>query len=75
MERLEKGSDVAEFRRFRNCSSCRVENKLKTIKLRLRKVQKKRVAVIEFRVYERCGDSMRSSVVESVPYPAKVTDG
>jgi hypothetical protein len=48
MERLEKRSDVAEFRRFGNCSSGRVENELKTIKLRLGKVEKKRVAVIEF---------------------------
>jgi len=36
--------------------------------LRLGKVQKKRVAVIEFRVYERCGDSVRSGVVKNVPH-------
>jgi len=30
MERLEKRNDVAEFRRFRDCSSGRVENELKT---------------------------------------------
>jgi len=41
MERLEKRSDVAEFVRFRDCSSGKVENELKTIRLRHRKVQKK----------------------------------
>ena len=47
MKRLEKfSSDVAKIGRFRNCSSGRVENELKTIKLRLEKVEKKRVAVI-----------------------------
>ena len=46
MKRLEKRSDVAEIGRFRKFSSRRVENELKTIKLRLGKVEKKRVAVI-----------------------------
>ena len=46
MKRLEKRSDVAEIGRYRNFSSGRVENELKTIKLRLGKVEKKRVAVI-----------------------------
>jgi len=66
---------VAEFGRFRDCSSGRVENELKTIWLKLGKVQKKRVAVIEFCVYERCGDSVHSCVVKSVHYSAEVTDG
>jgi hypothetical protein len=41
MKRLEKRSDVAEFWRFRNCTSGRVKNVLETIKLRLGKVEKK----------------------------------
>jgi len=36
-----------------------------------RKVQKKWVAVNEFWVHERCGDSVRSDVVKSVPYSAE----
>jgi hypothetical protein len=75
MERLEKRSDVAEFRRFRDCSICRGENELNMINWRLRTVQKKRVAVIEFWVYEKCGDSVCSNVVKSVPYSAEVTGG
>jgi len=47
-EKLEKRSDVAELGKFRGCSSGRVWNELKTIKLRLGKVQKRRVAIIEF---------------------------
>jgi len=40
MERLQKRSEVAEFEKFRDYSIRRVENELKTIKLRLGKVQK-----------------------------------
>jgi len=75
MERLEKRSDVAEYGRFRNCSSLRVENELKTIKLRLGKVQKKRVSVIELLVYERFGNSVRSGLVKSFLYSAELTVG
>jgi len=35
---------MGESRRFRNSTSSRVENKLKTIKLRTRKIERERVA-------------------------------
>jgi len=39
--------DMAEARGFRNSSSCRVENKLKAIKLIARKIEKERVTVVD----------------------------
>jgi len=37
---------MGELRSFRNCTSSRVEKQLKTIKLRMRKIEKERVAVV-----------------------------
>ena len=45
------------------------------IKLRLGKDQKHRVAVIELRVDERCGNSVRSGVIKGISYSGEVTDG
>jgi len=44
---------MAEARGFRNSSSCRVGNKLKAIKLTAMKIDKERVAVIDFGMNER----------------------
>jgi len=64
MEKIWKRSDVEELERFWDCPSRRFHNLLKTIELRLGKVQKKRTAINEFWVYERCGDSVHSDVVQ-----------
>jgi hypothetical protein len=53
MERLENRSDVRELGRLRNSSSRGVDNELKTIKLTIWKIEKKRIAVVYLRVYER----------------------
>jgi len=37
---------MAEARGFRNSSSCGVENKLKAIKLTVRKIEKERVTLV-----------------------------
>ena len=74
MKRFKNRRDVTEFGSFRNGASCGVENELKTGKLRLGKVQKERVAVMQFLVNKRCSDSLCSRVVESVSYPSKVTN-
>jgi hypothetical protein len=47
---------------------------LEVTELRLGKIQKERVAVVEFGVNERCGNSVGSGVVEGVSYSPKVTD-
>jgi len=59
---------VAVLWTFRDHSSGRVENELKTILFEIGEGSEKRVAVIEFSVCERCGDSVRSGVVKSVHY-------
>jgi len=66
---------MVEVRGFRNSSSCRVENKLKAIKLAARKIEKERVAVVNLGVNERLGDGLSSGIVESVPDSTKVTNG
>jgi len=48
---------MGESRSFRNSTSSRVENQLNTIKLRTRKIEKERVAVVYLRMNERCSDS------------------
>ena len=66
---------MAEARGFRNSSSCRVENKLKAIKLTARKIEKERVAVVDLGMNKRCGYGLSSGMVESVPDSTKVTNG
>jgi len=61
---------VAEFGRFRDCLSERDRDEDDLVETG--KVQKKRVGVIKFCVYERCGDIVR--LVRSVPHTAEVTD-
>jgi len=58
---------MAEARGFRNSLSCRVENKLKAIKLTARKIEKERVIVANHRMNERHSDGLSSGMVESVP--------
>jgi len=49
----------------------RVEKKLKTIDLSSRKIEEKRVAVINFGMNERCGDSRSCSAIHSTATTAK----
>jgi len=63
---------MAEARGFRNSSSCGVKNKLKTIKLTARKIEKERV---DLGMNERRGDGLSSGIVESNPDSTKVTNG
>ena len=48
---------MGEPRSFRNSTSSRVENQLKTIKLTTRKIGKERVAIVYLGMNERCSDS------------------
>ena len=50
-------------------------HELKTIKLRAREVQKEGVAVIKFRVNERCSNSLSSGIVKNISYSLEVTNG
>jgi len=43
---LEQVKYMGESRSFRNSTSSRVENRLKTINLRTRKIEKERVAIV-----------------------------
>ena len=40
----------------------------------MREVQRERVAVIKFRVNERCSNSLSSGIVKSVSYSPEVTN-
>ena len=53
-----------EPRSFRNSTSSRVENKLKTIELTTRKIEKERLAIVYLGMNERCSDSF-NCIVES----------
>jgi len=55
---------MGESRSFRNSTSSRVENQLKTSKLRMRKIEKERVAVVYLGMNERCSDSFSCSRIE-----------
>jgi len=48
---------MGESRSFRNSTSNRVENQLKTIKLRVSKIEKERVAIVYLGMNEICSDS------------------
>jgi len=48
---------MGESKSFRNSTSRRVENQLKTIKLRSRKFEKEGVAFVYLGTNERCSDS------------------
>jgi len=54
---------MGESKSFRKIPSSRVENQLKMIRLRTRKVEKERVAIVYLVMNERYSDS--SAVVES----------
>ena len=74
MERFENKSDVHKFRSFRDSSSCGIKNEVEAIELRLGKIKKQSVAVVEFWVNERYDKSVGSGEVESVSYSVKVMD-
>jgi len=57
---------MTEPRGVRNSLSCRVENKLKAIKLTARKIEKERVAVVDLGMDKRRGDGLHSGMVKSV---------
>ena len=52
----------------------RVKKKLKTIDLSCRKIEEKRVTVINFGMNERCGDSRSCSAIHSTANTAKVAN-
>ena len=52
----------------------RVKKKLKTIDLSSRNIEEKRVAVINFGVNERCGDSLSCSAIHSIANTPKVVN-
>jgi len=48
---------------LKNSSRCRVENKLKAIKLTARKIEKERVTVVDLGMNERRSDGLSSNVM------------
>jgi len=55
-----------ESRSSRNSTSGRVENQLKTIELRARKIQKERITVVYLGMNERGNNSLSSVRVEGI---------
>jgi len=64
---------MAEARGFRNSSNCGVENKLKAIKLTVRKIE--RVTAVDLGMNKRRSDGLSRGIVESVPDSTKVRNG
>jgi len=65
---------MGESRSFRNNTSSRIKNQLKTIELRVRKIQKERVAIDYLGMNERGSNSLSSSRVDGISDSTKVTD-
>ena len=65
---------MGEMRSSRNSTSSRVENQLRTIKLRARKVEKERVAIVYLGMNERCSYSFSCSKIEGISDSTKVTN-
>ena len=63
---------MGEFRSFRNSASGRVENELKTVKLRARKVKKEGVAIVNLGMNKRRSNSLSSSIVKTISDSAKI---
>ena len=74
VERSENRINMAESRGSRNSTSSRVENELNTIKLTTRKIKKKEVAVINFRMNKRCSNGLSRSIVKRTSDSSKVTN-
>ena len=53
---------MSEFRSFRNSASGGVKNDLKTIQLRVRKVKKEGVAIVNFGMNKKRSNSLSSIV-------------
>ena len=66
---------MSEFRSFRNSASGGVNNELKTIQLRTRKVKKEGVAIVNFGMNERRSNRLSSSIVKSTSDSAKIPNG
>ena len=65
---------MGESRNFRNSTRSRVENQLKTIELRARKIEKERVAIVYLGMNERCSDSFSCRGIEGIYDTTKVTN-
>jgi len=65
---------MGESRSFKNSTSSIVENHLKTIELRTRKIDKERVAIVYLGMNERCNNSFRYSRIESTSDSTKVAN-
>ena len=66
---------MGESRGSRNSTSSGVENLLKTIKLRARKVKKERVAIVYLGMNKKGGNGLSGMVIKSVSDSPKVSNG
>ena len=63
-----------KFRSFGDGASNRIKDKLKTISLSSRKIEQKRVAVVNFRMDERGSNSTGSSLINSITDTPEITN-
>ena len=59
---------MIEFMGFGDSTSSRIENKLTTIDLSTREIEKKRIAIVQFRKNERSGNGNGSGLYKRKPY-------
>ena len=64
---------MGEPRSFRNSTSSRVENQLKTIELTARKIEEERVAIVFLGMIERCSHSFNCRGIGSISDTTQVT--
>jgi len=57
VKRFKNRSDVMKFWSTSDGTGCRIKNKLKTVSLSSWKIKQKRVAIVDFGVNERSGNS------------------
>jgi hypothetical protein len=72
LERFENRSNVRDLGRLRNSLCSRVVNELKTITFSLREIEKKRITVVNSRVYKQGSNTIGSKRVKSISDVTKV---
>ncbi len=65
---------MMNFRSFSNSTSSCVKYELKTIKLRGRKIEKERVAIVKTRMNKRCSNKFSSVKIKSVANTSKIAN-
>lgn len=74
VKRFENRSDVVEFGSFGDSSCSGIKNQLKTVGLSSRKVEQKRITVVQFRVNEGSSNSTSCSKINGISNASQISN-